>query len=169
MHATAHISLALCCSLLTSGDGRAETPAVIASANFDFIDTSGEPRDQSADHQRRLTDLSDYLREQLAEQGKFKLVPLPCQASQCTATDPGYEALSAMARQNGAAFVVIGAVQKTSTLIGWLRYSVLDVRDSRAVCGEFITYRGDTDEAWRRAARFSAGQIIRHCGLNLKN
>ncbi|SFJ34377.1 Protein of unknown function [Phyllobacterium sp. CL33Tsu] len=168
MPAVARISIAFLSLLLASGHSDAETQTLIASANFDFVDTSGEPRDQSADHQRRLRELADYLRRQLAEQGKFKLVPLPCQDGQCTATDPGFAALSAMARQNGAAYVVIGAVQKTSTLIGWLRYSVLDVKDSRAVCGDFITYRGDTDEAWRRAAKFSAGQIVRHCDFNMQ-
>jgi hypothetical protein len=169
MNLPARILLAMCFVVLDSVAGRTETPPAIASANFDFVDTSGEPRDQSADHQRRLAGLSDYLRQQLAEQGKFKLVQLPCQAAQCTATDPGFKALSEMAKQNGADYLVIGIVRKTSTLIGWVEYSVLNVEDSRSVCGQLITYRGDTDESWKRAARFSAGQIVSHCGLTPHN
>ena len=112
---------------------------------------------------RRLKALSDFLREQLAGSSKLELVKLPCEASQCTATDPGFEQLAQQAKQAGARFVVIGIVKKTSTLIGWIKYSVLRVDDQRAVCGELITYRGDTDESWRRAAKFSAGQIVNRC------
>ena len=50
-------------------------------------------------------------------------------------------------------------------MIGWVKYSVLNVDDQRAICGELITYRGDTDESWRRAAKFSAGQIVNRCQL----
>ena len=93
----------------------------------------------------------------MAASGKLKLVTLPCEASQCTAADPGFEPLARQAKQAGARFVVIGAVEKTSTLIGWVKYSVLNVDDQRAICGELITYRGDTDESWRRAAKIFGG------------
>ncbi|UXN60692.1 DUF3280 domain-containing protein [Phyllobacterium zundukense] len=125
---------------------RAESTVPVAVANFDFLDTSGEPVDQSDAHKRRLKALSDFLRDRLAASGKLRLVTLPCEASQCTAADPGFEPLARQARQAGARFVVIGAVEKTSTLIGWVKYSVLNVEDQRAICGELITYRGDTDE-----------------------
>jgi len=141
----------------------AEPAVPVAVANFDFLDTSGEPVDQSEAHKRRLKALSDFLRDQLAASGKLELVTLPCEASQCTAADPGFEPLARQAKQAGARFVVIGAVEKTSTLIGWVKYSVLNVEDQRAICGELITYRGDTDESWRRAAKFSAGQIVNRC------
>jgi hypothetical protein len=150
-------------AMLAVPPARAEPTVPVAVANFDFLDTSGEPVDQSETHKRRLKALSDFLREQLAASGKFKLVKLPCEASQCTAADPGFEPLARQAKQAGARFVVIGAVEKTSTLIGWVKYSVLDVDDQRAICGELITYRGDTDESWRRAAKFSAGQIVSRC------
>jgi Protein of unknown function (DUF2380) len=121
--------------------------------------------DQSEAHQKRLLNFSIYLRQQLAESAKFKVAAIPCQSSQCTATDPGFIALSKMAKQAGAAYLVIGIIRKSSTLIGWVEYSVLEVESNRSLCGELITYRDDTDESWRRAARFSAGQIASRCKL----
>jgi len=149
--------------VLAVSPARAEPRTAVAVANFDFLDTSGEAKDQSETHVRRLKALSDFLREQLAGSSKLELMKLPCEAAQCTATDPGFEQLAQQAKQAGARFVVIGIVKKTSTLIGWIEYSVLRVDDQRAVCGELITYRGDTDESWRRAAKFSAGQIVNRC------
>lgn len=148
--------------VLTVSPAPAEPGIAVAVANFDFLDTSGEAKDQSETHDRRLKALSDFLRQQLAASGKLELIKL-CEAAQCTATDPGFEQLAQQAKQAGARFVVIGVVKKTSTLIGWVEYSVLGVDDQRAVCGELITYRGDTDESWRRAAKFSAGQIVSRC------
>ncbi len=159
------------CAAVALGTVLATSPALsgpqiaVAVANFDFLDTSGEARDQKAEHDRRLKGFSDYLRQQLSGSGKLDIVDLPCQSSQCTATDPGFEKLSAQAKQAGAHFVIIGIVRKTSTLIGWVEYSVLNVDDQRAVCGELISYRDDTDESWRRAAKFSAGQILNWCKL----
>lgn len=143
----------------------AEPKVPVAVANFDFLDTSGETRNLTAAHERRLQSLSGYLRELLSGSEKLEIINLPCQAAQCTAKDPGYDALSVQAKDAGARFVIIGIVKKTSTLIGWIEYSVLNVEDKRAVCGELITYRDDTDESWRRAARFSAGQILNRCKL----
>ncbi len=140
-----------------------EPKVVVAVANFDFLDTSGELKDQKDAHDTRLTALSDFLRQQLSGSDKLEIVKLPCQSSQCTATDPGFEKLSEDAKQAGARFLIIGIVKKTSTLIGWIEYSVLAVNDQRAVCGELVSYRDDTDESWRRAARFSAGQILNRC------
>ncbi|MGH6860175.1 MAG: DUF2380 domain-containing protein [Phyllobacterium sp.] len=160
-----HGFLAALAIALVVSSARAEEKIVLASANFDFVDTSGEPRDQSDEHKDRLAKFSDYLRRKLAENSKFRLAGLPCQASRCTATDPGFKALSKMAKQEGADYLVIGIIRKTSSLIGWVEYSVLNVGDNRSVCGELITYRSDTDESWQRAARFSAGQIASRCTL----
>jgi hypothetical protein len=152
-------------AVLAASPAWPEQKVPVAVANFDFLDTSGEPRDQKDVHDRRLTALSDYLRQQLSESGKLGIVDLPCQAAQCTATDPGFATLSEEAKRAGAHFLVIGVVKKTSTLIGWIEYSVLGVDDQRAICGELVTYRDDTDESWRRAARFSAGQILNRCAF----
>jgi hypothetical protein len=165
MKVHAMIAAAMVGAVLAASPVRADPAIPVAVANFDFSDTSGEPVDQSETHERRLRQLSEFLREQLAASGRLKLMNLPCEDARCTATDPGFEALASQAKQVGARFIVIGIVEKTSTLIGWVKYSVLNVEDQRAVCGELITYRGDTDESWRRAAKFSAGQIVSRCPL----
>ena len=36
-------------------------------------------------------------------------------------------------------------------------------RGRRATCERRMSYRGDSDESWRRAAEFVAGDILRHC------
>ena len=142
-------------AVLVASPGWPEPRMVVAVANFDFLDSSGEIEDQKDAHDRRLIALSDYLRQQLSGSGKLEIVDLPCQSAQCTATNPGFEKLSEQAKQAGARFLIIGIVKKTSTLIGWIEYSVLGVDDQRAICGELVSYRDDTDESWRRAARFS--------------
>jgi hypothetical protein len=141
----------------------ADTKITVAVANLDFLDTSGETRDLTAIHARRLKSLSDYLRERLSGSEKLEVIKLPCQPAQCTAQDPGYEILADQARDAGARFIIIGIVKKISTLIGWIEYSVLNVDDKRAVCGELISYRDDTDESWRRASKFLFDQIMRRC------
>ena len=168
MHRFSYFLVPLAFILLTATASSNEKP-IIALANFDFLDTSGEPRDQSEEHQKRLLNFSTYLRQQLADSAKFEVVTLSCRSSQCTGTDPGFVALSKMAKQAGAQYLVIGIIRKSSTLIGWVEYSVLGVEDNRSLCGELITYRDDTDESWRRAARFSAGQIASRCKLETGN
>jgi len=62
-----HLSaLAFCMvALLTGGlPARAADTPVLAIVSFDFRDTSGEPKDQSADHGRRLQALNDVLLEE---------------------------------------------------------------------------------------------------------
>jgi Protein of unknown function (DUF2380) len=50
--------------------------------------------------------------------------------------------------------VLIGAVDKVSTLIGSLRLSIVDVATGQSTFSRVLGFRGDTDEAWQRAARF---------------
>ena len=49
---------------------------------------------------------------------------------------------------------MVGAVQKTSTLVLWATVDVLDAATGKTVLHRWITFRGDTDEAWDRTARF---------------
>jgi hypothetical protein len=40
------------------------------------------------------------------------------------------------------------------------KFDVIDVKARKIVFGRYITFRGDNDEAWRRAESFLAGQIL---------
>ncbi|RWF69121.1 MAG: DUF2380 domain-containing protein [Mesorhizobium sp.] len=138
-------------------------PTILAVTDFEFKDTSGEVRDQTAEHEARLKAFGVALQDGLSGNQKIDLVALPCRAEQCTIKDPGLVDLSKRARTVSAKYLLIGQVHKMSTLVGWVKFAVLDLNDNKPVCDRYLTYRGDTDEAWRRAAEFTARDIEKHC------
>ncbi|MGE0283107.1 MAG: DUF2380 domain-containing protein [Rhizobiaceae bacterium] len=116
---------------------------------FSFTDTSGEVRDQTSEHERRLAAFVETLKAELAKSGKFEMADVACPDTQC----PPDEAL-AKAKSAGSRYVVLGAIQKTSTLVLWARVDVIDSNTSKVALSRWITFRGDNDEAWTRTARF---------------
>ena len=64
------------------------------------------------------------------------------------------------ARKAGAQLMMFGGVQKMSTLIEWAKLLVIDVQTKNVVFDRLITFRGDDDEAWNRAAAFTAGEFL---------
>ncbi|HET7887277.1 MAG TPA: DUF2380 domain-containing protein, partial [Bradyrhizobium sp.] len=66
------------------GPAQAAAPLTIAVADFDYIDTSGEVRDQRAAHQARMARFAELLRESLTAQGEFQVQPLECADPPCT-------------------------------------------------------------------------------------
>src|ERR1700753_566255 len=78
------IAVALLCGVLDrQGRAQGEVP-VMAVAEIQYIDTSGEPVDQSADHFRRLRAFESSLRSDLAGSGKIRTVSLDCPANACS-------------------------------------------------------------------------------------
>lgn len=128
--------------LLAAGpDGRAmaaETTA-IALDDFSYTDTSAEPTDQSAAHERRLEAFMAALRRDIGADRRYRLVP---------------------SAQDGAAFKVIGGIQKTSTLVQWAKVAVIDVGAKKVVMDKLYTFRGDNDESWQRAEIFVSREIM---------
>lgn len=135
----------------------------LATVKFDFRDTSGEVRDQTAEHEARLDLFDAALRAGLSEGRKVRPVAMACGSAECSLRKFGIEALSKEARTAGARYLLVGEVHKMSTLVGWVKFAVLDLDDNKATCDRYLTYRGDTDEAWRRAARFAAKDIAKSC------
>jgi hypothetical protein len=127
-------------------------------ADFSYLDTSGEPIDQSAAHQRRLQAFMAALRSELAADQRLRLVAPSC-APACVddATAPG--ALRQVATEAGARMVVVGGVQKTSTLVQWARAALVDVASNRVIFEKIYTFRGDDNEAWQRAERFISREL----------
>lgn len=122
-------------------DGRAmaaDTTA-IALDDFSYTDTSAEPTDQSAAHERRLSAFMAALRRDISVDRRYRLVP-------CA--------------QDGAAFKVIGGIQKTSTLVQWAKVAVIDVGAKKLVMDKLYTFRGDNDESWQRAEIFVSREIM---------
>ncbi|MCT7374103.1 DUF3280 domain-containing protein [Chelativorans salis] len=141
----------------------AAEPLPLAISNFDFRDTSGEVRDQTAEHERRLRALDVALQKGLSDSEGIKSILLTCQTGKCSARAAGLEALSTQARNAGARYLLIGEVHKMSTLVGWVKFAVMDLNSNKPACDRFLSYRGDTDEAWQHAAEFVVRDIEKHC------
>ncbi len=141
----------------------AEPSLTLAAANFAFKDTSGEVKDQTADHDRRLHALNEAIRHGLAQNKKTKTVQLTCQNDKCNAAEPGLEALAADAKKAGATHLLFGEVHKMSTLVGWIKYAMVDLNQNAPVCERTLSYRGDNDQAWQHAAKFAVRDIESNC------
>lgn len=141
----------------------ANEPSTLAIAGFDFQDTSGETPDRTAEHAARLQAFEATLRDRLAEDTKIDPVPLDCGTDPCTLATPGLDILAAQAKAAGRRYLLFGTIHKMSTLVGWVQFAVLDLIADKSLCERRLTYRGDNDEAWQRAAKFVARDVDRHC------
>jgi hypothetical protein len=135
-------------------------PPAIAVAEIEYVDTSGEVIDQRADHVRRLREFEASLRTDLAASGKLRSVVLDCPPGACSVGDINAAQLAAKAEAAGAAFLVIGSVQKMSTLVQWAKFDIVDVKTQKVIFDRLFTFRGDNDEAWRRAEAFVVREIV---------
>jgi hypothetical protein len=147
--------LALIGDILGFTPARAETPPApigLAVADFSFLDTSGEPTDQSAVHARRLQDFMAALRRDLAAGGRLNLVL-------AGKSDETPEALVQAAKAAGAKYLVVGGIHKMSTLVQWAKVDAIDIAADRVVLSKLITLRGDTDASWLRAESFLSGDL----------
>jgi Protein of unknown function (DUF2380) len=141
------------------------TPAaaeVIAVPELDFVDSSGEVRDQAADHAARLARFAETLRAELAASGAVE-VALPACAGPCSPARTPFAAMAEATRAAGAERLLVGNVHKISTLIGSVKLTLIDLPGDRVLCTRVLSYRGDDDQAWDRAARFAAEDVLRHC------
>ena len=132
-------------------------PAVMVD-DFSYLDTSGEPIDQTAAHQRRLQAFVAALKHDVATDQRLRLVSPSCVAA-CPAADAPPAARLQMAAAAGAGIVITGGVQKLSTLVQWARVAAIDVASNRVLFDKLFTFRGDNDEAWERAETFVSRQM----------
>ena len=121
----------------------AETAIGVAMDDFSYTDTSAEPANQTAAHERRLAAFMAALRQDIGGDRRYRLVP---------------------SAQDGAAFKVIGGIQKTSTLVQWAKIAVIDVGARKVVMDKLYTFRGDNDESWERAEIFVSREIMAALG-----
>ena len=117
----------------------AEAAIGVAMDDFSYTDTSAEPANQTAAHERRLAAFMAALRRDIGEGGRYRLAP---------------------SAQDGAAFKVIGGIQKTSTLVQWAKVAVIDVGAKKLVMDKLYTFRGDNDESWERAEIFVSREVM---------
>jgi Protein of unknown function (DUF2380) len=143
--------------LLVSTPARADTPK-LAIFDFELLDTSleGEMRGPQADERDRLILISDQVRKQLTESGKFQLLDIsPVKAAAegsnlqaCGGCDVQY------AQRIGADLVITGVMKKVSTLLLNLTIFVRDVHTGQLITAMNADFRGNTDESWTRATSY---------------
>jgi hypothetical protein len=134
-------------------------PVALAVLDLDYVDTSGEPTDQTAVHQRRAADFVSALQRDLVANGQYRVVPMSCGSEPCEpVTNPAE--LQKAARAAGARFVLLGGVHKMSTLVQWAKIQIADEEQGRVVFDRLLTFRGDTDEAWQKAESFVARDVL---------
>ena len=144
-------------ALLTSVPARAEPPKA-AVFDFELLDTSleGEMRGPQADEHARLISISDLVRRQMTESGKFSLVDIaPVKAAahgsnlqSCGGCDVQF------AEKIGADLAVTGVMRKISTLILNLTIFVRDAHTGQLITAMNADFRGNTDESWTRATSY---------------
>ena len=135
---------------------------VLAVAEIQYVDTSGEVVDQSADHFRRLREFEASLRTDLAASGKVRSVDLDCPPNACSIGDIDADQLLGKAQAAGAGYLLISSFHKVSTLVQWAKFDLVEVKTRNVVFNRLVTFRGDNDKAWRHAESFIVRQILDH-------
>jgi hypothetical protein len=156
------VAAAICyAGAVRQGQAQGEAP-VLAVAEIQYIDTSGEVIDQSADHFRRLREFEASLRSDLAASGKVRNVALDCPPNACSVGDIDADQLVGKAQAAGAAYLLISSFHKLSTLVQWAKFDIVDVKTRSVVFNRLVTFRGDNDTAWRHAESFIVREILDH-------
>lgn len=119
-----------------------------------MLDTSHEAQDQRGDHTRRL----ELMRDVLAQELQGRLIAPDAVAAACPRETA--ECLMAMLRKQKADQGLFIVVQKSSTLILQAFASLVDVPTGQLILHKELSFRGDNDEAWRRAGQFMATQFM---------
>jgi hypothetical protein len=143
------------------GQALGEAP-VLAVAEIQYVDTSGEVVDQSADHFRRLREFEASLRTDLVASGKIRNVALDCPPNACSVGDIDVDQLLGKAQAAGAEYLLISSFHKMSTLVQWAKIDLIEVKTRNVVFNRLVTFRGDNDKAWRHAESFMVREILDH-------
>ncbi len=152
LHAIVLTGLSVGPALLPAASRAAPAPA-IAVDDFGYFDTSGEPTDQTAAHQRRLAAFMAAFNHDLTADGAYRLV-----VSSCTAPCQSDDRLHA-ASQAGANILILGAVKKLSTLVLWTKVTAIDLGANRVAVEKLYTFRGDNDLAWQQNESYVARDV----------
>lgn len=157
LHALTTAGLFLGSSLI-SGAATAGQALAVSVDDFIYIDTSNEPTDQTAAHEKRLRAFMTALRDDVTADRRFELVPSSC-ASNCPTEGPALGDRLRAASQAGTQILIIGIVHKRSTLVQVAWTVAVDTTSQRVLFRKFFTFRGDNDEAWQRAERFVSEEV----------
>ncbi|SRR5260221_9844361 len=149
------IGLAMLLASAPANSARSGTLAIpVAIADFDYADTSGEPRDRTAEHKALLDSFTRAIRVDLAKSGKYRIVDLDCRRADCSPGRSDPDELVADARRAGARLLLFGGIHKVSTLIQQARVEGVDVETDKLIYDRALSFRGDDDDSWRHAEAF---------------
>jgi hypothetical protein len=138
--------------------GRPQTVAVFP---VELVDTSGEAPRPGRDGQIAAT--TGELAALLEGTGGYRSVDLTPVRDRLAASGPLDRCDGCwlgMAQGAGAEIAVVTVVHKVSTLISSMHVWMVDVADRRVVREAAVSLRGDTDEAWRRAAAYLVRDVL---------
>jgi hypothetical protein len=124
-----------------------------------LLDTSGEPTDQASQHAGRLVSMAEGLATDLTHSGLYRATAISADQLRAGCPSESVPCLLKFAQARGADAIFIGVVHKSSTLIMQLWARLVDARTGRDIYTRDLNFRGDNDEAWRRAEIFLAEQI----------
>ncbi len=132
----------------------------IAVAGFDYSDSSGEARDRQGEHQARLEAFVHALRRDLAKSSRYRVVELECPPASCSAGRMTPAELLDVARRAGAWLLLYGGIHKMSSLVQFGKAEAVDLAADKVVFDRLISFRGDSEDAWRHAESFLARELI---------
>ncbi|MDE2578168.1 MAG: DUF2380 domain-containing protein [Hyphomicrobiales bacterium] len=155
-----HVLFAATIVLSLMQGGAHAAPIKIAVADFDYVDTSGEPNNQTDKHTALMTMFMRATRDGLTASGRFDTVALTCPKTPCTAASTPPQELLDAAKASGAQLLVYGGVHKMSTLVQSGKMQAIDLKQDRLVIDRLLTFRGDNEESFRRAAAFIVGEVV---------
>jgi len=146
-------------SFISDASAASASHALAVSVDdFKYIDTSNEPTDQTAVHEKRVQAFMTALRDDVAADRRFELVPSSC-APNCPTDGPALRDRLSAASQAGAQILIIGGIHKMSTLVQLAQTAAIDTTSQRVVFRKFFQFRGDNDAAWQRAQRFVSEEL----------
>ena len=150
--------LAWTLAVLLATSAAAEAPR-IAVFGFELIDTSleGEISGPRADEQERLIAISDQLRRELTESGRYTLVdiaPMHDRIEKAGMLHGCNGCEADIARALGAEISMAGTVQKVSNLILNINLYMRDTATGKLLRTLSVDIRGNTDASWSRGVSY---------------
>ena len=110
----------------------------------------------------RLAAFADRLRAVIDASGRAATVAPAC-APACSPLRTPLPQMAEAARAAGASLLLAGGVKRISPAMGTVRLVLIDLPADKVVCRRELTYRGDSPEAWAKAADFAAEDLLAHC------
>lgn len=144
-------------SALLAASTSARSAETLLLTPFNYFDTSGEPRDQTAEHATRLAALTRQLDDDLRNKGHYRIVAPPPGATPCSEGD--LDCLLRQARAAGADLVIAGAIQKASSMELNMWVGAFDAKTGKRLFFRQLTFRGDTDDSRRHATAFLNSEL----------